>query len=271
MTTGMFDLNRYLNSNKISGFAVKNSRYRFLIPSNCNSFGGINIEYVLIDSGSNSSLFPLPLTLQKVFDINGLMETFSFNKYNWSIGSAHGVGLISDTTLHIKSITDHDGLALHPIQCILHFDLKPLPFELPYLRFSLDRDSIQTLIDMDNISIPKFDRESLRTTLNFLDEFRKTFPLLKSKSNRDNCLLGQHFLKNVCSIQVNDVMMFIEKQMLQDRLFPPNDSNVLAITDFLYRERPGFSKTEEFLNCDDDEHGGKDLFNISNQQIDIDE
>lgn len=264
-------LNQYLNNNNIAGFAIKNYRHRFLIPSCTNSFGGIIIEYVLIDSGSNSSLFPLPFTSDKIFDIDNLVQTFPYDKYVWSIGTAHGLGLIPDTTLHIKSISSDNGSAMYPIKCNLHFDIKSLNFDLPYLRFPLNKDSIKMLIDTADIPFSDFDREILQNTFKFLNEFDEKFPMMINKNKRDYCLLGQHFLRNFASIQINDVIIFVDTQKLRDRLFPLGDSNITEIADFLYHQRPGFSKTENFLNCEDNEHGGKDLFNVSDQQIDIDE
>ncbi|CAF1269466.1 unnamed protein product [Adineta ricciae] len=48
-------LNRYLTENNIDGFAVVNNRERFLIPSDENTFGGIKVPYVLIDTQVNKS------------------------------------------------------------------------------------------------------------------------------------------------------------------------------------------------------------------------
>lgn len=64
---------------------------------------------------------------------------------------------------------------------------------------------------------------------------------------RDYCLLGQQFLRNVCAIELNDTMIFIDKNKLRQKLFLPPE------------------------NCEDNEHGGRDLFNFSDKSIDIDE
>ncbi|CAF5117180.1 unnamed protein product [Rotaria sp. Silwood1] len=107
VTGSILRLNQYLTNNNILGFAVKNNRDRFLIPSNQNSYNDIQIEYILIDSGSNSSLFPLPMTPEKTFDIYRLIQKFPFDRYTWSIGIAHGIGAIHDTTLNIKPLEDN--------------------------------------------------------------------------------------------------------------------------------------------------------------------
>ncbi|CAF4185724.1 unnamed protein product [Rotaria sordida] len=167
-------LKTYLINNNIEGFAIKNFRERFLIPSNNNIFGGIQMEYVMIDSGSNSSLFPLPMTLNNTFDINILLKNFPFDKYQWSIGTAYGVGARDgrasqkvtpppspDTTLHIKP-KELNGVSVCTIQCSLHIDIKELQFQLPYIRFSLNKDSIIVLIETNEIPFLDTDKETLQ-------------------------------------------------------------------------------------------------------------
>ncbi|CAF4287498.1 unnamed protein product, partial [Rotaria sordida] len=141
-------LKTYLINNNIEGFTIKNFRERFLIPSNNNIFGGIQMEYVMIDSGSNSSLFPLPMTLNNTFDINILLKNFPFDKYQWSIGIAYGVEL--------------NGVSVCTIQCSLHIDIKELQFQLPYIRFSLNKDSIIALIETNEIPFSVTDKETLQ-------------------------------------------------------------------------------------------------------------
>jgi len=268
VTGSKLRLNSYLNDNNILGFAVKNYRDRFLIPSNQNLFGGIIIEYVLIDSGSNSSLFPLPVTPEKTFDIHQLIKNFPYHQYTWSISTAHGIGLIPVTTLHIKPIEDADS-SLATIKCNLHYDIKALEFNLPYLRFSLNKESVKILTETNEIKFSETDKEVLQNTLQFLNEFERKFPLMINKKKREYCLLGQHFLKTVCSIQLNDTMLFIDKDKLREKLVPQPNSSLNEMANYLYYQRPVFSKTEQFLNCEDDEHGGRDLFNISQQQVDV--
>ena len=263
-------LNQYLTNNNIDGFAVINNRERFLIPSSDNTFGGIKIEYVLIDSGSNSSLLPLPMTLDKKLDINKLTECFPSNQYIWTIGPAHGVGLLPNTTLHIKPLVQNDVLE-KKIICTLHSDIKPLEFDLPYLRFSLDKESIETFIESNEILFSEADKSLLQDTLKLLNDIEIHFPSMINMKKRQYCLLGQHFLRTRCSIQLNDTMIFTNKNTLRHKLFPPSNITVNEIVNYLYYQRPSFSKTETFLFCEDDEHGGPDLFNVSQKQIDIDE
>ena len=224
----------------------------------------------MIDSGSNSSLFPLPLTLNKKFDINGLLKNFSHEKYIWSIGTAYGVGLLPDTTLHIKPKQSND-LSLCTIKCCLHVDIKPLPFELPYIRFSLDKEAMIILVETSQISFSEADNETLRNTLSFFNEFEKHFSSITNTRKREYCLLGQHFLRNLCTIQVNDIMVFIDINISQQKLFPVANASINEIADYLHFQRPSFSKTEQFLMFEDDEHGGRDLLNISGKIIDVDE
>lgn len=66
-------------------------------------------------------------------------------------------------------------------------------------------------------------------------------------------------------------MIFIDRNKSREKLFPPTNISINEIANFLHFQRPLFSKTEKFLICEDDEHGGRDLLNISNQILDIDE
>ncbi|CAF3224449.1 unnamed protein product [Rotaria socialis] len=276
MTTDTIDidaqlqLNSYLKNNFIEGFAIKNFRERYLIPSSNNIFGGVQIEYILIDSSSNSSLFPLPMTLNNTFDINILLKNFPYDKHIWSIGTAHGVGLLPDTTLHIKPKESDDG-SLCTIKCSLHVDIKPLEFQLPYIRFLLDEQSIKVLLETNEIPFSATEKGILRSRISFFNEFGKNFPSIRSTKKREYCLLGQHFLKNLCTIQINDTMVFVNKNKTREKLFPLANRSINEVADYLYHERPLFSRTEKFLMCEDDEHGGSDFLNISGNIIDIDE
>ncbi|CAF1456107.1 unnamed protein product [Didymodactylos carnosus] len=109
VTDSKLRLNICLINKNVEGFEVRNYHGRFLIPSCDNVFGGVQIECVLIDSGSNLSLFPLPMTPDKNFDINHLMRNFPYDQYMWTIRTAYDVGLLTDTTLHIKPIEQNDS------------------------------------------------------------------------------------------------------------------------------------------------------------------
>ncbi|CAF3700977.1 unnamed protein product [Rotaria sp. Silwood1] len=270
VTGSILRLNQYLTNNNILGFAVKNNRDRFLIPSNQNSYNDIQIEYILIDSGSNSSLLPLPMTPEKTFDIYRLIQNFPFDRYTESFGAAHGIDPIHDTTLNIKPLEDN-GLSSTKIKCSLHSDSNKLELELPYIRFSLDRQSMKILAETDIVPFSETDKETKKDALKFLDDFINYFSLMVNNKKRDYCFLGQQFLRNVGSIQLNEVIIFIDKQKLQEKLFPPINKSVNEIANFLLNQRPIFAKTERFLFCEDNDHGGKDLLNISNEQIGVDE
>ncbi|CAF1204764.1 unnamed protein product [Rotaria sordida] len=194
VTGSLLNLNQYLTNNNILGFAVKNHRDRFLIPSNQNSYN---------DNDSSST----------------------------------------------------------KIQCSLHSDIKEFQFQLPYIRFSLDRQSIKILAETDIIPFSDVDKETIKDILKFLDDFINHFPSMVNNKKRDYCLLGQHFLRNVGSIQLNKAIIFIDEQKLREKSFSPNDKSINEIVNFLFFQRPKFARTEQFLVCEDNEHGGKDLLN----------
>ena len=230
----------------------------------------MHVDYVLIDSGSNSALFPLPTTPTLKFDIDSLIRNFPYDKFLWTIGTAHGVGLLPDTTLHIKPMADN-GSSLNEIPCSLHTDIKPLTFAIPYIRFTLGNESMIVLTQTASIPFSAADRDILQTALTLLHNFEVQFPAMINAKRRAYCLYGQQFLKNVCSIQLNESMVFVDKQKLKHRLFPPQNPSMNEIANYLYFQRPTFSKTERFLQCEDDEHGGRDLFNVLGPILVIDE
>ncbi|CAF1269484.1 unnamed protein product [Adineta ricciae] len=223
-----------------------------------------------LGSGSNSSLLPLPMNVNNKLDLNELMRCFPSSGFLWTIGISYGVDLLPNTTLHIKRRVESNG-ADGEILCHLHADLKMLQFELPYLRFTLDKESIQVLTGSNETLFSEADKSLLEDTLRFLNNFEDHFPSMMNTKKRQYCLLGQHFLKTVCSIQVNDTMIFINKDKLRNKVFPCANTTINEIGNYLYYQRPSFSKTERFLFCEDDEHGGPDLLNVPEKQIDIDE
>jgi len=101
----------------------------FDLGSSDNIFAGVQIEYVLIDGGSNSSLFPLRMIPNKNYDIS-LLKKFPHDKDLWSIGAASSVDLLPDTTLHIKPKKSNDA-SFCEIKCCLHVNIKSLEFQLP--------------------------------------------------------------------------------------------------------------------------------------------
>jgi hypothetical protein len=177
-------LNSYLTNNNIEGFGIKNCRERYLIPSSDNIYGGVKIEYVLIDSSSNSSLFPLPKTSNKTFDINVLLNNFPSDTYQWSIGTAHSVRFLPNTTLNIKPKVSNDP-SLRTIKCCLHSDIKPLQFELPYIRFSLEKEAVMVLVETNDIPFVDPDNDILENALSFFNEFEKHFPLMTRTRKRE--------------------------------------------------------------------------------------
>jgi hypothetical protein len=66
-------------------------------------------------------------------------------------------------------------------------------------------------------------------------------------------------------------MIFVDKNKSHQRLFPRENMNMNDIGDYLYAQRPLFTRTERFMLCEDDEHGERDLLNISNTIINMDE
>ena len=89
-------LSLYLTKHKIEGFALRNSRDRLLIPSAENMFGRVRVDYVLIDSGCNAALSPMPRSnirdrkqlYSSVYDTEKYNRTLSFPEFvNLDLGT----------------------------------------------------------------------------------------------------------------------------------------------------------------------------------------
>ena len=100
--------------------------------------------------GSNPSLFPLPITTNRNFDIHYLIQQIPSEQYQWTIGLTHGVTLISDTTLRIKLI-GNEGSGSLEISCSLHIDIKLWSFHSTHFKFLLIKESIQILFNENSI------------------------------------------------------------------------------------------------------------------------
>ncbi len=73
---------------------------------------------------------------------------------------------IYDTTLIIKPLEDNDSSS-SKIEFILHSDIKELQFQLPYIRFSFDRESIKLLSETDVIPVSETNKDTIKDSLNF--------------------------------------------------------------------------------------------------------
>lgn len=144
-----------------------------------------------------------------------------------------GVDLSTDTTWHIKSFESNDA-SVGTIKCCSHVDLNSLEFELPCIRFSLDKESIKVLVEINEIPFSETHKVTLENILCLFNEFEKHFLTMTNTKNCGYCLLGQRFLKNWCTIQVNDTMIFIGKNKPCDKLFHPTNTSINDFANYLY-------------------------------------
>ena len=66
--------------------AKRNRKGRFFLASKFNSFGGWNVEAVLVDSGCNSMLLPI-----LVGQLDQLLEVFPVETHVWTVSTSNGV------------------------------------------------------------------------------------------------------------------------------------------------------------------------------------
>mmetsp|Transcript_30498 Transcript_30498/g.55184 ORF Transcript_30498/g.55184 Transcript_30498/m.55184 type:complete len:193 (-) Transcript_30498:222-800(-) len=77
-------------------FAARNRRGRFDIPCKRNSFGGVPVDNVLLDSGCSSLLLPYP------FENGFPPELMDPALCNWVVSSSRGTGAVHSPVLKIK-------------------------------------------------------------------------------------------------------------------------------------------------------------------------
>lgn len=167
--------------------AQRNKKHRFYIPSVDNNFDGIQYDFVMIDSGSNTLLLPFPSTT------DGLLAKYDDSVFCWDIQYSSGTGAVPSPTLIISRI---DGDVVGDIYLCgrkVHSTF--------FLRFHLGSESAQKLIDCGRLD--DFDRKQLTAFLARLDG--ESFP------ERCHVLLGQSVLSNFFILQAGKMMLIAKK------------------------------------------------------------
>jgi len=83
-------------STSILFYALCNNRKRYFIPSKENYFGGIKIEYCMLDSGANTLLLPCNQVI-----LSEIIVKFDYPRYKWDVCPSGGVGALSSPILSI--------------------------------------------------------------------------------------------------------------------------------------------------------------------------
>lgn len=166
-------------------FAARNRRGRFYIPCKRNSFGGVPVDYVLLDSGCSSLLLPYPLE-------NGFPpELMNPALCHWVVSSSRGTGAVHSPVLKIKQ---HIGR----FPCTLADKEQP---RLEMLRFHLGSEACNRLLGAQNC------RQMLnQICIDKLNDFLRQIDG-REAPERTYALLGQSYLAHVLFCQKADVAL----------------------------------------------------------------
>ena len=219
----------------VLAFAAKNRRRRFFIPSKLNSFGGIEYEHVMVDSGCSSCLFPFPLHV----DAPEMRRSFPPARFRWSVSSSVGTGAKHCPVLKIEGrLRSNFAIVLNG---------KSQPVNLSYMRFHLGSNSAAFVCDNFADLLQQSDIDSLRA-------FTRDNSGDAAVPERRHVLLGQSYCDHVFSAQVQDIIIFMDAvswvdhaSRLPDLLISCHDA-----------ARPLIDEYPEFHDLEDDDHDGDD-------------
>jgi len=220
--------------NNVILFASMNKRFRFFIPSKDNYFGGVPVEYVMIDSGCNSILLPLPESLEF------LEKTFVEPQYSWRIRTGKGVSG-SSLCLYITAVIGKIQVSIHGKAVA----------EVDRLRFHLSSEDVKNLSACSALDITQKD---------LIVQFFQTHVV----SRRKHALLGQDILRFHLCVQTRDCFIVLN---------PTCDSipvSVRYLNALLVQESVKSTNawTKEFEDLEDDDHDGDDEMQFIDDPID---
>ena len=227
-------------------FSFENTKGRFFIPSKKNYFHGLEIPYVMFDSGCNSSL--LPLTQGQVKD---LFNKFPLTKgYRWSLGMASS----QSPTLIIK-------LSGSQMQAQLATDASGPSIDFPYLRFHLSLEDVLDLMSLIPSPLDTVEMSLLKEFVSMVTSIKKNHPTLKIAERRSHALFGQWFLDKFPSIQIGSVCMLVDTTF--------DWANATTIASNMEKNGQRLVKAiAEFNDLEDDDHNKDDEYTHKYELID---
>jgi hypothetical protein len=210
-------------------FAARNRRGRFYIPCKQNSFGGVHVDNVMVDSGCSSLLLPFPLS-------DGFPpELSTVELCQWFVSSSRGTGALHSPVLKINKRLSAG------FRCTLAGRDQPL--ELNLLRIHLGRQACERILAeyiemLDQACIDK------------LNEFlRQTRIGGHASPERSYALLGQSYLKHVFYCQKGDVALALSN----DYTGTSNENILMIMGRYERKLAPMVQNFEGFQDLEDDD------------------
>eukprot|EP00978_Attheya_sp_CCMP212_P031719 scaffold120867_cov37-Attheya_sp.AAC.2 len=219
----------------IKAVACRNMKKRYFLPSKANYFGGIRYEYVMVDNGCNTLLYPFhPEVLTR----------FAGADFTWKINySRGGVGAVKSRTLVVRKLSTASfcEVVLAGSDPLLSTNL---------MRFHLGTQS-GTILSIHG----KLSSGNRAKLAEFLDAIGGIV-----SDERRHVLLGQQLLQTVVSIQRRPLYL-----MCDFDLPFPTLQDVAAVDQLV---EPLLGEFEEFDDLEDEDHGIDDDEECSFEEID---
>jgi hypothetical protein len=205
---------------RIKAVACRNMKKRYFLPSKANYFGGIHYEYVMVDNGCNTMLYPFhPEVLTR----------FTGADFAWKINYSRGVGAVKSPTLVVRKLSTASFCE------VVLAGSDPL-LSTNSMRFHLGTQSATTLSTHGKLSSGNRAK---------LAEFLDAMGGIVSDERR-HVLLGQQLLQTVVSIQRGPLYL-----MCDFDLPFPTLQEVAAVEQLV---EPLLEEFEEFDDLEDEDH-----------------
>ena len=219
---------------RIKAVACRNMKKRYFLPSKANYFGGIHYEYVMVDNGCNTMLYPFhPEVLTR----------FAGSDFTWKINFTRGVGAVKSPTLVVRKLSTASFCE------VVLAGSDPL-LSTNSMRFHLGTQSATTLSTHGKLSSGNRAK---------LAEFLDAMGGIVSDERR-HVLLGQQLLQTVVSIQRGPLYL-----MCNFDLPFPTLQEVAAVEQLV---EPLLEEFEEFDDLEDEDHDIDDDEECSFEAID---
>jgi len=175
----------------------------FLSQAKKNTFGDVNIPYIMVDSGCNTFL----LNLESKNTLKELVKKFPTTNgdHSWTINAGGSVATLQSPVLRIKRTKQPQKYDI-----VLAADIDGgFKMESVFLRFHLSLEDVEEMINLASTVLLTQDE------VDMLKQHQAVASLLKSNFNievgirRKHALLGQSLLSNYTSIQVSNSCLLV--------------------------------------------------------------
>jgi len=220
-------------------FFIANEKSRFFIPHDNNLFNKHVFDYLMLDTGANTSLFKI----KDEDDLKNIPINFKDSQFNISKSTVVGF-----ENINLMLLSNYD---------IIYNIGNNYKGKITKMRFHLCGDDIKLILkeNIFNLSI-----ESLKTLKNYYEKFQNCNHIAR---RRKNCLIGQDFLKNKFLIQHQNIACLFDTPKNEEELIKNYKYvNEISINskDLIKIEKTIFSTLEDDDHDNEAQYIGNDIF-----------